>query len=737
MVPRDGQHPEGLVQEQERVLPPSVEPFNTNEDAFSLEQYDASDLSVLISAGGRGTRLWPLSTDEKPKQFCALYGELTLLQEAYQRARLFVPAERVFVSIADSQQIWVQQQLPTLCPSRMIVEPEGRNTAPALAFAASYIKKVMGSGSGRMIVFAADQVFQDEELFRKAMQEAIVAADKEEHLVSVGVLPTEPNTHYGYMECGDLLSQSEDTLQGLAYIEKPDRTTAEALVAAGSYLWNTNIFVWKIDTLLRAYRYYQPDDAAVLERITQALAEEEGESQWASDYRQFKKLSIDHAVMENVAPGDPFQHVFVRGRFGWADVGNFDALAEFLPMDVYDNRVRGDVEVEQTTGCVLLAGPSERLVVRGCRNIVVVASEGNVLLMPRGQSAAIKELLSLPLHTNLAHDGERFRAVALDKNNNLRRSFVRLSNVQHSSFSNHSQGVICASNVSQVRVTVEGSLVIVEQLERAIGEMATLSSSATIASTSPQVRVFEGYKDMSSWVASSLVEELRSLLQQRDMVNLILSAGRTPLGLFDVLRTSYLTAIDWSRIRLFQMDDYVGLPPHHPCSMAYSIHHEVVQPLGIRDVWWLNNEQGELACPLEELEASLEECGGVDVIVHGVGTNGHLGFNEPGSAPNSRARIVNLAPSTLQSNFASFGRLEDVPPRAITLGLMTLLSAKRSYLMASGSHKAEAIHRAILGPLGTECPASFLTWMPGTMVAIDRAACRWIGARLQNEESGL
>lgn len=683
------------------------------------------NVSVLITAGGKGTRLWPVSTLARPKQFCALTGDKTMLQDAFDRAAVLVAADKIFIGVSANQRAFVKEQIPQISDANIIVEPEGRDTAPAIAFATAYIKALSGDGEQTMIVFAADQMFQDEDLFQSAMEQAVHAAESGSFLVSVGVVPTEPNTQYGYMRCGEQTSYGKDAFYGEEYIEKPNLETAKKLVAAGSFIWNTNIFVWRVNTLLAAYKQYQPKDNAVIEKIEKLLPRIEPKT-LAELYAQLTKVSIDYAVMEKVQSGDPFRHVFVKGHFGWTDIGNFDALADYLKTDSNKNQVRGDVKAVNTTNCILISEAPFRLEVSDIHDKIVVASAGNVLVVPRGEAASIKQIIASPLNTNLAGRSEALKVVNVDAAGNEVKTFVRLLGVKDCAFAGDGKNLICAGNVSGLSVDIKGTAVRVGK--RTSSSNASGESLQRTQFGNFNVMVREDYDDMSETAAAAVVDDIKGAIAKRGKAAIVLSAGGTPEGLCKLLRTRYKDAVDWKKVTLFQMDDYKGLSVTHPQSLSYFLLSQAVQPLGLGASYFLNDEHGNLAHDLKAYDRLVEEHGGIDVIVHGIGENGHLGFNEPGTLFDSETRIVDLAESTIEANSRFFEKMSDVPTQGVTMGFKKLCEVRKTYILASGPKKAAAIHRTVLGAVSQDMPASIMRKHPNTVVIIDRGACSWIEA---------
>jgi len=257
--------------------------------------------SGVILAGGAGTRLRPLSSDENPKQFLKLFGGQSLLQKTFDRLARLMPPEAIFVSTNVQYAEKCREHLPQLPPENVLAEPARRNTAPAIALCTFVIEERLGPST--IAFLASDHYIGDEDEFVRVLDRAFAFAESNDELMTIGIHPTEPNTGYGYLRIGAPIQG--DVLRVEAVVEKPDLARAEEFLRAGNYIWNAGMFVWRSDVFRRELTAAAPEIALVSE----------------ANYGTMPSISIDYALMEktpNVAT--------IRGDFDWSDVGSFEAL---------------------------------------------------------------------------------------------------------------------------------------------------------------------------------------------------------------------------------------------------------------------------------------------------------------------------------------------------------------------------------------------------------------------------
>jgi mannose-1-phosphate guanylyltransferase/mannose-6-phosphate isomerase len=257
---------------------------------------------ALILAGGAGTRLRPLSSDENPKQFLRIFDGVSLLEKTAARVAPLVRPESIFISTNDQYAAKCAAVLPELSQVNILTEPARRNTAPAIALCCFAIEAING-GDPVIAVLASDHYIADEDEFVRVLDRAYEFAANNDYLVTIGIEPTEPNTGYGYLQLG---SEIEPGVNAVArFTEKPSRERAEEFLEAGNYAWNASMFVWRASVFRRALEAAAPEIA----RVTRET------------YEAMPSISIDYALMEK-AP----RVAAIRGDFGWSDVGSFEAL---------------------------------------------------------------------------------------------------------------------------------------------------------------------------------------------------------------------------------------------------------------------------------------------------------------------------------------------------------------------------------------------------------------------------
>jgi mannose-1-phosphate guanylyltransferase len=328
--------------------------------------------SVLL-AGGSGTRFWPLSTPENPKQLLHLSGSGSSAMESVERLTGLIPRERILVVAGASLSGRLREQLK-LPVENMLVEPRAASTAPALIWATWEARR--RDPDAEVLSMHADWAVGDAAAFRRTADLALSVARRHDRLVTVGVVPSRPETGYGYVVPGAPLNESAYTVA--RFSEKPDAATALDLMAAGA-LWNSGLFAWTADRLLAEVRRHTPEVAPALVPL------ERGDV--AGFFREVTAISIDVGLLERSEAV-----AVVPGAFAWDDVGTWQALARVRPKDTSGNVVVGNASMHESHDCIVWS-ERDTVVLSGVQDLVVVQANGRILVMPTERAAAMKQLL--------------------------------------------------------------------------------------------------------------------------------------------------------------------------------------------------------------------------------------------------------------------------------------------------------------------------------------------------------
>jgi mannose-1-phosphate guanylyltransferase/mannose-6-phosphate isomerase len=348
-------------------------------------------LVPVILSGGSGTRLWPLSRELLPKQLLALTGERTMIQETAARLVGIPGAGAPVVVCNEAHRFLVAEQLREmgLPPAAILLEPVGRNTAPAIALAAHAARQVAGDDA-LILVLPADHVLQDLNAFQAAIKRALPAAAAGK-LVAFGTVARTPETGYGYLRMeGGRRGASEGAVAPIAqFVEKPDLKRAQEFVASGEYFWNSGMFLFGARRYLEELAKHAPDIAAVCERASaSAVREKDFTRVDEAIFAACRSDSVDYAVMEKTRDA-----VMTPLDAGWSDVGSWAALHDVMPADDHGNVIRGDVILEDTSGCYVHAD-SRLVAALGLRDMVIVETADAVLVAPKSKVQEVRAIVA-------------------------------------------------------------------------------------------------------------------------------------------------------------------------------------------------------------------------------------------------------------------------------------------------------------------------------------------------------
>ncbi len=346
-------------------------------------------------AGGKGTRFWPLSREKRPKHLLSITGEKSIISYTVERISPLVPDNNIMVVTGASHSDDIKKELSSLPEENIIVEPMGRNTAPCIGLAALHIRKK--DPDAVMVVLPADHLIGDEKNFLSVLSDAADIARRGEHLVTVGIRPTKPETGYGYIERG----KTFDT-KGTAAIydvrsfrEKPDLPTAETFLKDGGFYWNSGMFLWKVSTLLDSIERFLPDLYSQLLTIEKSLGTDREDAAVEEMYKKMQPISIDYGVMEKAD-----NVLVIPGDFGWSDVGSWDVLWEVLEKDKKGNVLKGNI-LSINTADSLVFGSDKLVTLVGVKGLIVVETEDALLICDKNASQDVKKLVETMEEENM------------------------------------------------------------------------------------------------------------------------------------------------------------------------------------------------------------------------------------------------------------------------------------------------------------------------------------------------
>ena len=340
--------------------------------------------NIVIMAGGIGSRLWPVSTPEMPKQFIDLLGVgKSLLQLTVERFRPVADIAGMWVVTSENYVDIVRKQLPEMPADHILAEPVPRNTAPCIAYACWRIMRE--DPEANIVVTPSDAIVLKTELFSEIISKALEFTASTSSIVTVGIHPDRPETGYGYI-CSSSKEEC-NVVKVNEFREKPDRETAERYLAAGNYFWNAGIFVWSVSTIVDQMRRHAPQIDGMMDKIAGTFGTEEEKAALAEFFPQCDKISIDYAVMEK---SDSIY--VISADLGWSDLGSWTSAGSHIAEGTDGNRVVGnDVRLIDSEGCIVHVEECRKVVVKGLKDYVVACRGGNLLVCPAADEQKIKD----------------------------------------------------------------------------------------------------------------------------------------------------------------------------------------------------------------------------------------------------------------------------------------------------------------------------------------------------------
>ena len=344
------------------------------------------DNHIVIMAGGVGSRFWPMSTPESPKQFIDVMGcGKSLIQMTSERFQGICPQQNMWVVTSEKYVEIVRKQLPEIPESNILSEPCARNTAPCIAYACWKIKKKHPNAN--IVVTPSDALVINTDEFRRVIRKALDFTDSSSAIVTLGIQPSRPETGYGYIAAGNGLSTDKEIFHVDSFKEKPDRPTAEKYISEGNFFWNAGIFVWNVRTITSVMRIYSPTIAQIFDRVYPDLYTDQEKTTIEKLFPTCESISIDYAVMEKA------QDIYVLpASFGWSDLGTWGALRGLLPQDENGNASIGqNIKLYDSKNCVIHTSDERKVVIQGLDGYIIAEKDQTLLICRLDEEQRIKD----------------------------------------------------------------------------------------------------------------------------------------------------------------------------------------------------------------------------------------------------------------------------------------------------------------------------------------------------------
>ncbi len=345
------------------------------------------NIYTLIMAGGSGTRFWPRSKTQKPKQYLNIFGESSLLQDTIKRFATFTEKENIYIVSSATQAKVLEEQTPMLPKQNLIYEPVGRNTLPCIGLAAMYAERE--NPDGIMVVSPSDHLITNNQLFEDTVLAAVKIADKRDGIVTIGITPSYPATGYGYVKTKEDITGSEKIAQFKVerFVEKPDEKTASEYLKQGGFYWNSGLFVFKVSVFLEAVEKFTPELYADLRKIQTDFGNPTYEETLDTIYRAVKGISVDYGIMEHA------DNIFlVEGNFDWNDLGSWESVYLTDKKDENGNAGSGETLLVDTQNSYVYSDKNLVAVV-GLEDVIVVQDGNTTLVCKRDKAEDVKKIV--------------------------------------------------------------------------------------------------------------------------------------------------------------------------------------------------------------------------------------------------------------------------------------------------------------------------------------------------------
>ncbi|MBR6032143.1 MAG: mannose-1-phosphate guanylyltransferase [Bacteroidaceae bacterium] len=343
---------------------------------------------LVIMAGGVGSRFWPMSTPQRPKQFVDVMGVgRTLIQLTVDRFKQLIPAQNMWVVTSAAYADIVREQLPEIPVGNVLLEPCRRNTAPCIAYVSWRIKAQ--DPKANIVVTPSDAIVMDTQEYQRVISSSLKFVSESDAMVTLGMKPNRPETGYGYIQA-DLsysTARNKEIFRVDSFKEKPDIDTAKRYIQKNNFFWNAGIFIWNVGTIANALRVYQPTLSKIFEDLLSVYGTDKEQEAINEVFPQCENISIDYAIMEKA------EEIYVfPASFGWSDLGTWGSLHENSEHDIYGNALIGEnIDVYDTTNCIVHASQEKRVVVQGLDGYIVAECDNTLLICRLSEEQRIKQ----------------------------------------------------------------------------------------------------------------------------------------------------------------------------------------------------------------------------------------------------------------------------------------------------------------------------------------------------------
>lgn len=341
--------------------------------------------TALIMAGGRGERFWPKSRKNMPKQFLSLTDDgKTMIQLTVERISPMVKLEDIYVATNKDYKALVLEQLPGLPEQNVLCEPVGRNTAPCIGLGAMHMAKKYDDAM--MFVFPSDHLIKFNKMFIRTLHDACEVAEKDDNLVTIGIVPDYPETGYGYIKFDSHITEGQ-AYKVDRFVEKPSLEVAKEYLTTEEYLWNSGMFIWKVSSILKNLQRFMPDTYKALKRVQDAIGTEQEDNILEKEFYGIQSQSIDYGIMEKA------EDIYILlGTFGWDDVGSWLAVERIKKTNEFGNVVNGNIITVNSHNCII-QGEKKLIAAVGLEDMIVVDTEDATLICSKDHAGDIKKVL--------------------------------------------------------------------------------------------------------------------------------------------------------------------------------------------------------------------------------------------------------------------------------------------------------------------------------------------------------